>query len=226
MGWKTFYSVDESYFRDLYNRAEKWGDLLPYKVTVSGEEHYGAGITGSEPTSYLLSPKIQHPTGAKTRIKIKYYVWIGANATGKVELGIVFYDNGNTVKDVEGYDLHGVAHTASTPPSESIAEPHEFVLEQEMNRIVYSVDGDKVGEAQLQGTLAGFKIATKIDEASNGEVGIIITSVTAEYYDVIEDWVNQMMSIMNIMMYVMIGVAVVALLIRAFKREKEGGGGS
>jgi len=224
MGWKTFYSVDESHFKGLYDRAEKWGDLIAYKLTIGTEEHYGAGITDVSPTAWMFSPKIQHTIG-KTRITVKYYLWVSANVTGEVALGIVFYDNGNTVKDEQGYDLHGVSHTVETAPTENVAEPHELVIEQENNRIVYSVDGNKIGEAQLQGTLASFKLAVQIKSVSNGEIGIIITGVTAEYYDYIEDMINQMMTVMNIMMYVMIGVMVLGVVIRAFKPRKETKGG-
>jgi len=219
LGWKTFYSVSEDYFKDLYNRAEKWGDLNPYRLTVQGVEHYGAGNVSNAPTGWFLSPKIQHSIG-KTKITIKYYLWVEGGATGKASIGVVFYKNDETSKDEQGYDLHGGTHTVSQAPTESTAEPHELVIEQENNKIVYSIDGEKLGEAVLEAPLSSFKVAVKVDEANNGNVGIIVTSVTAQYYDYIEDMVSTMVSIMNIMMWVMMGVTFVVLIIKAFKPRK------
>ena len=220
MGWKTFYSVSEDYFRDLYDKAEKWGDLNPYKLTVQGEEHYGAGNVSNAPTSWILSPKIQHYIG-KTKITVKYYLWVESGVTGKASIGIVFYKNDQTSVDESGYDVHGGTHTVTSAPSANTAEPHELVIEQENNKIVYYIDGNKLGEANLQAPLTSFKIALKVDEANNGNIGIVVTSVTAEYYDYIEDMLASMMNVMNIMMWVMMAVMIIALLVKAFKPKKK-----
>jgi len=222
MGWKTFYSVDESYFRDLYNKGQKWGEMLPYQVTRGGEVRYGAGIVSSQPTPYYQSPKQSHVVGYKTRFTITYFVWVGASTTCEVGLGIVFYQNGDTAKDEQGYDLHGASHTVSQPPSTNVAEPHTMVIEQDANKITISVDGQKIDECVLRGTLASFTIAVRVFSVSaNGSAGIIITSVKAEYYDAFEDMINSMMQIMNIMMFVMIAIMFVVILIRAFRGRKE-----
>jgi len=220
MGWKAYYKVDETYFKDLYEKAERWGNMDSYMFTVQGEEHYGAGKVGTNPTTWIQSPKIQHYTG-KTRIRIKYYLWANAGATGKASIGIVFYKNDESSKDELGYDLHGATHTISEAPSVNTGEPHEMVVEQENNRITWSVDGEKLGEATLEAPLTSFKLAVAIDEVSGDQIGIIITEVTAEYYDFIEDMVNQLMSVMNILVWVFLGVSIILMIVKAFKPTKK-----
>jgi len=220
MGWKTVYSVGEDYFKQLYEAGQKWGDFLSYKLTVEGVVHYGAGYASSSPTGWVFSPKIQHQIG-KTRIKVKYYVWIGANATGKADIGIVFYKNDTSSKDEQGYDVHGVEHTVSTAPTESTAEgPHELLIEQENNKITYYVDGTKLGEAVLEPPLTSFKLVIAIPEVSGGELGIIVTEVTEEYYDYMEDMINMFINIMNIMTWVMVFIVLITSVIKAFRRKK------
>jgi len=222
MGWKTFYSVDESYFKQLYDKAQKWGDMLPYQLTHLGEVHYGAGIVASQTTPFYQSPKQSHAVGYKTRFTITYFLWVGANSTCEVWLGIVFYVNSDTAKDEQGNDFHGVSHTVTKAPTTDTAEPHTLVIEQDANKITISVDGQKIGEYTLSGTLASFTIAGRVYSVSaNGSAGIIITSVKAEYYDQLEDMINMMMQIMNIMMFVMIAIMFVVIIIRAFKGRKE-----
>jgi len=214
--------VTEDYFKELFNKSEKWGDLNPYKLTVEGEEHFGSGYASSEPSNWLLSPKIQHYTG-KTKITVKYYLWVEAGVTGKASIAIVFYKNEDTSKDESGYDVHGGTHIVSDPPNTNVAEPHEFVVEQENNKIIYYIDGVKLGEAVLQPPLTSFKLTIKIEETNYvGNIGIIITEVKAEYYDYMEDMINMILNVMNIMMWIMMAIMIIIIIIKAFRGKKKG----
>jgi len=137
----------------------------------------------------------------------------------------VFYKNDVTSKDEAGHDVHGGTHTITSAPSVTTSEYHEFVIEQENNRIVWYIDGTKLGEAQLESPLSSFKIAVAVDEVSGGNIGIVVTGVAAQYYDYIEDLINNMVNIMNIMMWVMMAVMIISLMVKAFAGRGGGGGG-
>jgi len=220
MGWKEYYKIDQSQFRDMYSNAQSWGELAPYKVTLQGTDYYGQGVVSSNATAWKQSPKIQHYPGYKTRIKIKYILWVDAGATGKADIGIVFYKNGDTSKDPQGNDVHGARHTVSVAPSVSTGELHEFVVEQDSGKIVWYVDGQKIDETTLEQPLQTFTIAIMIEDVSGGNIGIVVYEVVAEYYDWIEDLVSQMMNAMNIMVWVMMIVLMVTLVVKAFRGKR------
>jgi len=219
MGWKEYYRIGEEQFKENWDKQESWGDMLPYHLVVDSEDHYGVGKLSDIATNWYLSPKIQHYSG-KTRITVDYYVYAGAGATGKASIGIVFYKNGETCKDPAGNDLHGASHTISEAPSVESVAKHTFVVEQENGKIAWYVDDTKIGEEELETPLVSFKLAVKVDEA-NGYIGIVITRVAAEYYDVIEDYVAQFTSMMNIVMYIMMAIMFVMLLFKVFRGGRE-----
>lgn len=223
MGWKTLYSMTESNFRDLYSRGEKWGDLDPYRVVIDGEEHYGAGVIAIEPVRFQMSPKIQHTYG-KTRITIEYIFYCYSDAYGEADIGVVFYKNDETSKDSTGADFHGIGHVVSSEPGYNIATKHRLVVEQENGTIRLLSDDEEVGTWTLEQPLTSLKIAIDIPQASGSPydsgIGIIVTSVKVEYYDWMEDVVNQMTFAMNIMMWVMLVVGIISMVIKAFRGGK------
>jgi len=168
MGWKEYYRKT---FESEVQNAQNWGDLAPYQVTVSGTTYDTVGVYSGSPTGYKFSPDIQHPQGVRTRIRIKYIFFVDAGATGKATLGIVYYKDGDTAKDPNGYDLHGVSHSLSTAPSSNLAEIHEFIMEYDGgNKITWYVDGKKLNETTLELPLTKFKVALAVDSASGGNV--------------------------------------------------------
>lgn len=223
MGWKTFYSVDESFFRDLYSRGEKWGDLSPEKVIIDSEEHYGAGVLAIEPIRFQSSPKIQHAIG-KTRITIDFVFYCFSDSSGEADIGIVFYKDGDTAKDSQGADWHGYGFIMQSPPGSNYAEKHQMVIEQENGRITIYVDGDKIGEWQLEQPLASFAVSIDIPQASgtayDSGIGIVVTGVKAEYYDWMEDVVKQMTTMMYIMMWVTMIVTMISLVVKVFRGKR------
>ena len=220
MGWKQYFRKT---FEEEWNNAQNWGDLAPYKVTVGTEEYYAVGYAGV-PAGWKLSPKVQHPQGVKTRITVRYIFWVNANATGSASIAIIFYKNEETSKDPNGYDIHGATHTLSTPPTSNFAEKHELVMEYDgANKITWKADGIKLGETTLELPLADFKVGVATEEASGGDVGILIYEVVAEYYDIWEDWINQIYGLMQWMIPLMIILMIVPMLVSIVRspRKKE-----
>jgi len=218
MGWKQYYRKT---FEQEYENVQNWGDLSPIKLTIGTDVYYTVGYTGA-PAGWKFSPKIQHPQGVKTRITVRYFFWVQQGAVGKASIGIVFYKNDETSKDPSGYDLHGASHSLSSAPSANFAEKHELVMEYDGgNKITYSVDGQKLGETTLELPLVNFKIAVATDQATNGDVGILIYEVVAEYYDQWEDWINQIYGIMQWMIPLMIVMMIVPMIVSALRPRKK-----
>ncbi|MEM2287900.1 MAG: hypothetical protein QW503_02310 [Sulfolobales archaeon] len=216
MGWKTFYKIDESQFKRFYDEAKRWGDLYPMKVITSEKEYYGCGAYKTNGT-FKLSPKIQHPIGVKTRITIKYLFLAETNAPAgsSSSIGVVFYKNSETSKDPQGNDFHGVSVLLNTSPPSTHVEAKTLTVEQDNNKIVIVYDG-KSSEYQLEPPLQSFAVAIRVDSYT----GIAVYEVTGEYYDFIEDIFNMMFNVMMIMMFIIIGVTIVGMIIRAFRGRK------
>lgn len=217
MGWKKFYEITESNFRDMYNAGQSWGDMYLLKIIAGDKTYYCAGAYTSD-TTFKFSPKIVHPVGVKTRITVKFLFLAKENAPvgSSSSIGIVFYKDGDTSKDPSGNDYHGIAISVVQPPPSIHIEEKTLVIEQENDKIKWSCD-QAGGEAQLETPLQSFKLAIKID--SNTGIGIL--NVTAEYYDQIEDIFNMMFNLMIIMMFVMIGVMFLRMILGAFRGKKE-----
>ena len=219
MGWKQFFHKT---FKVNWDTGEPWGDLELYKITLDGQDYYCVGRASSTPTDWLYSPKIQHPQGVRTRITVRYIYWCGAGVTGKVAIGIVFYKDGDSCKNPEGYDIHGVSIAMLEPPAENIADTKEFAVEYDgTNKITLYSDGSKVGDVTLEVPLVSFKITIKIDEANGGDIGILIYEVIGEYYDQWEDWINQIYGIMQWMIPLMIVMMIVPMIVSALRTRKK-----
>jgi len=218
MGWKQYFRKT---FEEEWSNGQFWGDLEPIMLTAGPDVYYTVGYVGA-PAGWKLSPRIQHPQGVRTRISIRYFFWVQQGAVGKASIGIVFYKNGETSKDPSGHELHGVSHSLSTAPSANFAEKHEFVMEYDGgNKITWYVDDTKIDEATLELPLANFKVAVETEEANNGEVGILIYEVVAEYYDQWEDWINQIYGIMQWMIPAMFVIMLVVMVVSAFRSGKK-----
>ena len=226
MGWKVFYSASQDLFRDLYERAERWGELITYKATVEGRDYYGAGLVTSPPPgtyAFLMGPKISHPLGYKTKIAIKFMFWAGAGtpAGASSSIYISFYTDDQTAKSSEGYDLFGASITIQTPPGENYVSFYKMVVEQENNRIAWYVDGTKLGEATLQGPLQSFRLAVKVVSPGSPAHGIIIYEVVGEYFDWLEDVFNMMFNMMFMMMFIMVAVMFIRMIVSAVRPKKK-----
>ena len=223
MGWKVFFQMTQEQFKSKYEKGEKWGELFPALVRVTNatvESYYGAGIITDSPTQILHSQKMQHFVGAKTRLSAKYLVGFKAGAVGKAGIYISFYKDGEFSKDPEGYTYFGIAHTLSTAQQYDIVEKHEYRVETENAKITLYLDGTKMKEYTLEAPLQSFVYALQVPEVSGNLVFIVIYEVKAEYYDVLEDILNMMMSAFWWMMVIMMAIMVISMLVRAFRREK------
>jgi hypothetical protein len=222
MGWKVFYKVDESTFKDLYNKQQLWGQLTPMKITIAGVEHYGAGVYGGQAAAFLQSPKTKITYGAMTsraRVSVKAYLIAGANSDGYTSLGFVAYKNDATAKDAQGYDFHGASiHLQNTTASLAVSEL-SMVVEINGNSIHIVADGKDLGTYTLDAVPVSFTLATAIESVSAGSVGVAIYEVVGEYYDWMEDVIAQMMQMFNIMMWVMIAVMIISLVVSFFRRR-------
>jgi hypothetical protein len=222
VGWKVFYKVDESTFRDLYNKQQLWGDLVPMKITIAGVEHYGAGKYAGWPTPYLQSPKTKITYGAmtnKARVTVKAYLIADANSDGYVDVGFIAYKNDDTAKDEQGYNFHGASvHLSNATASLAVSEL-SMVCEINGSSIHLVADGTDLGTYTLDAVPTSFTLAVAVRSASKGNVGVAIYEVVGEYYDWMEDVMAQLMQMFNIMMWVMIAVMIVSLIVSFFRRR-------
>jgi hypothetical protein len=225
MGWKVFYRVDESTFRDLYNRGQRWGEMYPIKVTIAGEDHYGAGDYDVQATPLVQSPKTKIAYGAmtnKARVTVKAFVIAGSNSEGYVVLGFIAYKNDATAKDEQGHDFHGArAHLVNTGTAFAV-DYLTFVVEINGNTIHIVADGKDLGTYTLDAVPVSFTLGVRIESVVRGSVGIAIYEAVGEYYDWMEDVMAQIMQMFNIMMWVMIAVMIISLIVSFFRRR--GGG--
>jgi hypothetical protein len=222
VGWKVFYKVDESTFRDLYNKQQLWGQLVPMKITIAGVEHYGAGRYAGWPTPYTESPKTKITYGAmtnKARVTVKAYLIADGNSDGYVDLGFVAYKNDDMARDEQGYNFHGAsAHLSNTTASLAVSEL-TMVIEINGNSIHLVADGTDLGTYTLDAVPTSFTLAVAVRSVTRGNVGVAIYEAVGEYYDWMEDVMAQLMQMFNMMMWVMIGVIVISIIIRAFRRR-------
>lgn len=226
MGWKVALHLDQAWFKEKYDKGEAWGDLSPFKVTLTDtatQEIYGQGYMSGSPTGVLLSAKLQHYPGMKTRVTLKYMVGFKAGATGEVSCGLVFYKDTESCKDGEGYDYHGVAHGLTEAQANDIAESYELVVEQENNVIKLYVEGTKLAEFQLEPPLNTFKVGGIISQVSGAEAFFVIYEVKLEYYDWMEDMALQMLNFMVTMIGFLLIMMVFGVMVKGMRKAKEGG---
>jgi len=224
MGWKTFYHVDEAFFKKLFNESKLWGGLYPIKITIAGAEHYGAGVISSSPTPFAQSPKVAMAYGLmakKARVKVKLYAVAGSNSEGAVSIGFVGYKDDTACRDEHGYDFHGASIALRNPAATAAFEDFELLVEVDDNIIKLSINGTDLGTYKLDSAPQSFTIACRVESVVAGLVGVVVVGVTAEHYDHMEDVMNQVMSMMNIMMWVMIAVVVVSVIVSALRRKRE-----
>jgi len=229
MGWKTFYSANESTFKALFDQGQSWGELMTLRMTISGVVHYGAGVLSLSPTVYLQSPKIRITYGlmvSKAKVRYKIYVIAEPYTEGSVSIGFIGYKNDETCEDEGGYDYHGASiHIQNTQDTVAFQQ-YDMDIEIDGNTLKLKIDGVDLGTFRLDAVPASFTVACRVaDVVSGGSVGVAVTEVVGEYYDMMEDVMGQVMSMMNIMMWVMIAVVVISVIVSLFRRRKEGGGG-
>jgi len=226
MGWKTFYHVDEAFFKKLYDENKLWGELYTIKILIAGAEHYGAGVISSSPTPFMQSPKVVMVYGLlakKARVKVKLYAVAGSNSEGVVSIGFVGYKDDATCKDEHGYDYHGASIALHNPATTAAFEDFELLVEVDGNIIKLSTNGTDLGAYRLDSAPQSFTIACRVESVAAGLVGVVVVGVSAEYYDLMEDVMAQMMSMMSAMMWAVLAVMVVSLIVSAVKGRKRGG---
>jgi hypothetical protein len=222
VGWKVFYKVDESTFRDLYNRGQRWGEMYPIRVTVAGVDRYGAGDYDVQAAPLVQSPKIKTTYGAmtnKARVTVKAYVFASPSSEGSVVLGFIAYKNDATAKDEQGHDFHGVSVYLVNPQPYHAVDDLTFVVEINGSSIHVVADGKDLGTYTLDAVPASFTLGVRIESVARGGVGIAICEVVGEYYDWMEDAMAQLMQMFNIMMWVMIAVMIISLIVSFFRRR-------
>ena len=229
MGWKTFYSIDENVFKALYEQNQSWGELMALKMTISGVDHYGAGVLSTSETFYFLSPKIKITYGLmvkKAKVRYKIYAFADPYTESYVEIGFIGYKNGAMCEDEGGYDFHGVTiHIQNTGDTMKFQQ-YDMDIEIDGNMLKLKIDDVDLGTFRLDAVPVSFTVACRVASIVSGNrTGVAVTEVVGEYYDMMEDVMAQVMTMMNIMMWIMIGVAVISVIVSLFRRRKEGGGG-
>jgi len=224
MGWKTIYKITEKDFQNMYNAGQyNWGDHSVFSIIYAESEIFGAGKWSQQNSPVMLSPRLPHRPGTKTRITVKVFTIWDPGATGSVNAGVVFYKDGETCKDYKGDDLHGMKVSLLEPLSLTFGEFHTLTVEQENNTITYYADGKFLNSVSLESPLNTLAIGVYFSDvkitSTNAFIGYLVTDVTVEYYDVWEDIMNQITSMMNMMIWIMIAIVGISLFVRLFKKE-------
>jgi len=213
MMWVTFFR--KTFEKEVANSIN-WGDLAPQQVTVGDTVYNTVGYVGV-PAGQKVAPKIEFPCGKKIRIKVGYFFYADANATGSVALYIVFYKNGDTARDPDGNDLHGVVHSLGSAQSSALYERHELLLEYDgVNKITWYLDGNQAGETTLEEPLVSFAVVLETKEATNGDIGILLYEVTADY------WYEELENMFYMILYMFLITIVVLTIMYTVKRTIQG----
>jgi hypothetical protein len=224
MGWKTIYSITQKDFQNMYNAGQyNWGDHSIFSMTYSGQTIWGAGKWSQQSSPLMLSPRLPHKPGFKTRITIKFFAIWETDVTGEVDVGVIFFKDGDTCKTPEGKDyFYGYGRVEATSHPDYGAF-HTVVVEQENNTITITIDGKDPLTRSLEPPLNTVVVATRfldvVAPTPDVYIGYLITDVTIEYYDIWEDIMNQITSMMNMMIWIMIAVVGISLFMRLFKKE-------
>ena len=167
MGWKTILKLDKSFFADLYNKGQTWGSLDTVKLTYGGVDYYGSGLLRNTQTTIVQSPKIAVQRSflvPKLRVTAKIFCVASANTNAVLRLYYIAYKDGETIKDPQGNDAHGVEISLQNPTSDIGAAFYNIVFEQEGNTLKIFSDNLQVGSYQLSDYPAsitlGFMIAS------------------------------------------------------------------
>jgi len=232
MGWKTYFELTESDFKSMYEDGKLWGGWVPLRFKIGEKVHYAVGLSTSYVPAAALSPLVDHYVGYRTRITLEIYAISDGiyNWYGGVLIG--FKTDGDWAKDTaEGVEFHGARiDFPKSPTGEPLATYYTVVFEQANNVVTIYRNGQEIGKVQFAGNLVRFALLLEVraymvaseQQATGDGVVIAVTHIKAEYYDWIEDLIANFIKIMNIMMWVMIGVMFVVMLIRAFRTEKGG----
>ena len=224
MGWKTIYKITQQDFERMYNAGQySWGDHSIFSMTYSGQTIWGAGKWSQQSSPLMLSPRLPHRPGTKTRITIKFFAIWETNVTGEVDVGVIFYKDGDTCKDPNGNDYIYIQDVVSVTSHPDYGAFHTIVVEQESNTVTITVDDQYPLSTSLNPPLNTVVVATKfvnvVAPTPDVFIGYLITDVTIEYYDIWEDIMNQITSMMNMMIWIMIAVVGISLFMRLFKKE-------
>jgi hypothetical protein len=241
MGWRQFYKITSDDFRRMFG-SQRWGDLDVWGIVFGDQTVYGAGyitVLSRGQAKGGLSPKIQVPVGAQLRITIKFYIYGDAGVSTEYSGGpfIMFFDNGNQLRDPGGNTGFGASLRFITSPPGNTAVQHELRLEYNGSKIVWYLDSNKLDETMINGTPHSFAIWVRVarhaitseSEEPSGtqpQFGVCVHEVTGEFYDALEDIFRMMTQMMLFMMFIMMGIMFFRLFFGAFRsgKAKERGG--
>jgi hypothetical protein len=224
MGWKTIYSITQKDFQNMYNAGQyNWGDHSIFSITYSSQTIWGAGKYAQSSSPPMFSPKLPHKPGYKTRITIKFFAIWETNVTGEVDVGVVFFKDGDSCRDPNGNNyIYGLDRVEVTSHPDYGAF-HTVVIEQENNTVTITIDGKDPRSTSFDPPLNTVTVVARfvdvVAPSTDVFIGYLITDVTVEYYDVWEDIMNQITSMMNMMIWIMIAVVGISLFVRLFKKE-------
>ena len=185
MSWAVFYKIDNSTFKDLYIKGQKWGDLAIIKLTVDSTEIYGAGVHGAEATYLQLSPKVEINYGAlfkKARITINALALADANSDGIVVLSFWTWKNDELTVAPGQYGIFVSTIPLSNQNPYTLTRKVTMVVEIDGNTVHVTSNGSDLGTYTLDAIPTSFSVGVIIQKVTAGSVGIVITEVIGEYY--------------------------------------------
>ena len=221
MGWKQFYRITSSDFQALYNAGQSWGQLTVFRWNVQGQYYYGAGYYyNSEQLGE--SPKIRityQAFGSKqARITVKFIVVADPNSSGSVDIALFLKKNDEWASS----SMPAISISLSNPTSNYTASLSQLTwVINEKSLSIYDANGNKLTDFTLSDYAQSFTVYVHI-KPSSGWIGLIVYEVDGEYYDQMEDIINQITNMFSIMMWVMIAVMIISAVISLFRKRREG----
>jgi hypothetical protein len=229
VGWKQFFKMTSDNFKSYFDNAQRWGDLIPIKITLGDKVYYTVGLygmppEGSEITGY--TPRIACPWATQLRITVKLIFLIEAGTPLGCE-GAIFifpYKNGDLATNA-GY---GYTFPVKQTPNVNVGELHEFVVEISGNQLIITVDGARLSPVPLNPPVQSFSLLLAlrryymmsepaerpVEPQQQDGLALAIYEIIGEYYDQWEDLFSMMAQMIHVAMFIAIGVM---LLITVFK---------
>ncbi|MEM2698782.1 MAG: hypothetical protein QXF17_05645 [Ignisphaera sp.] len=220
MTWTKYFELDQAKIKDMYLRNQSWGELITYLWIADSQYLYGIGWYQSGTTGV---PKYGSPIPVtfaaigdkKCRIDVDSLAMVGIGSTGEAYTMIYALKGEDPVMPY----ILGVGVSITSPPNRNIGIPFKVSLVIEGKKMSVYVDNEKIRDIDLSDVPDKVKIGVYTIDV-NGSMGCMFTYISASYYDVIAGLMQQIMSILPMIMWIMIGVMVVSLLVRAFASRR------
>ncbi|MEM2388961.1 MAG: hypothetical protein QXW20_08410 [Ignisphaera sp.] len=220
MAWTKYFELDQTKIRDMYQKNQRWGDLITYQWISDSQYLYGIGWyqSGSMtvPKWGSTIPVAYASIGdKKCRIDIDALGMFGINSTGTSYVTIAAVKGDKLVSPY----IYAVGVAVNSPPNRTIGIPFKVSIIVEGNRMSVYLDNEKTTDADLSDVADGIRVGVLTQNVS-GNVGCMFTYISASYYDVIAGMVQQITSILPTIMYLMIGLMFISLIVRMFRRRR------